>query len=54
MTFTNDPIASSLEVDAQHAASVGLLTPVKNISALYNLGPLNAQLKAAGQPQVKS
>ena len=54
ITFTNDPIASSLEVDAQHAASVGLLTPVKNISALYNLGPLNAQLKAAGQPQVKS
>jgi NitT/TauT family transport system substrate-binding protein len=54
ITFTNDPIASSLEVDAQHAASVGLLTPVKNISALYNLGPLNAQLKSAGQPQVKS
>jgi NitT/TauT family transport system substrate-binding protein len=54
ITFTNDPIASSLEVDAQHAVSVGLLTPVKNISALYDLGPLNAQLKSAGQPQVKS
>ena len=54
ITFTDDPIASSLEVDAQHAVSVGLLTPVKNISALYDLGPLNAQLKSAGQPQVKS
>jgi NitT/TauT family transport system substrate-binding protein len=54
ITFTNDPIASSLEADAQHAVAVGLLTPVKNISALYDLGPLNAQLKAAGQPQVKS
>ncbi|MGN6792331.1 MAG: ABC transporter substrate-binding protein [Streptosporangiaceae bacterium] len=54
ITFTNDPIASSLEVDAQHAVAVGLLTPVKNISALYDLGPLNAQLKATGQPQVKS
>jgi len=54
ITFTNDPIASSLKVDAQHAVAVGLLTPVKNISALYDLGPLNKLLKAAGQPQVKS
>jgi len=54
ITFTNNPIASSLATDAQHAVSVGLLTPVKNISALYQLGPLNAQLKAAGQSQVKS
>jgi sulfonate transport system substrate-binding protein len=54
ITFTNDPIASSLAADAQHAVSVGLLTPVSDISALYDLGPLNAQLKAAGQPQVTS
>ena len=54
ITFTNDPIASSLAADAQHAVSVGLLTPVRNISALYDLGPLNAQLKAAGQAQVTS
>src|SRR5215472_6596880 len=50
--FTNDPIASSLTTDAQHAVAVGLLTPVKNLPAIYDLGPLNAQLKAAGQPQV--
>jgi NitT/TauT family transport system substrate-binding protein len=54
ITFTNDPVASSLATDAQHAVSVGLLAPVKNISSLYHLGPLNTQLKAAGQPQVKS
>src|SRR6266568_3503059 len=54
ITFTNDPIASSLAADAQHAVSVGLLTPVRKISALYDLGPLNAQLKAAGQAQVTS
>ena len=54
ITFTNDPIASSLAADAQHAASVGLLSPVQNISALYDLGPLNAQLQAAGLPQVSS
>jgi NitT/TauT family transport system substrate-binding protein len=52
ITFTDDPIASSLITDAQHAAAVGLLTPVKNLSGIYDLGPLNAQLKAAGQPQV--
>jgi NitT/TauT family transport system substrate-binding protein len=50
--FTNDPIASSLTADAQHAVAVGLLTPVKNLSGIYDLGPLNALLKAAGQPQV--
>jgi NitT/TauT family transport system substrate-binding protein len=54
ITFTDDPIASSLIADAQHAVSVGLLSPVKNISALYDLGPLNALLKADGQPQVSS
>jgi NitT/TauT family transport system substrate-binding protein len=52
ITFTNDPIASSLTTDAQHAAAVGLLTPVKNLSGIYDLGPLNALLKAGGQPQV--
>ena len=50
--FTNDPIASSLAADAQHAVAVGLLTPVKNLSSIYDLGPLNALLKADGQPQV--
>jgi len=54
ITFTDDPIASSLAVDAQHAVAVGLLTPVRNIQNLYDLGPLNALLKADGQPQVSS
>src|SRR5215467_9429387 len=52
ITFTNDPIASSLLADAQHATAVGLLSPVKNLSGIYDLGPLNALLQAAGQPQV--
>jgi NitT/TauT family transport system substrate-binding protein len=51
ITFTNDPIASSLTTDAQHAASVGLLKPV-NLSGIYDLGPLNKLLAAAGEPQV--
>ena len=52
--FTNDPIASSLATDAQHAVAVGLLTPVNNLSGIYDLGPLNALLKAAGQAQVSA
>jgi NitT/TauT family transport system substrate-binding protein len=54
ITFTNDPIASSLETDAQHAVAVGLLKPVSNLSGLYDLGPLNKLLAAAGQQQVSS
>ncbi|HUB38708.1 MAG TPA: ABC transporter substrate-binding protein [Streptosporangiaceae bacterium] len=52
--FTNDPIASSLITDANHAVAVGLLSPVKNLSAIYDLGPLNKLLAADGQSQVSS
>jgi NitT/TauT family transport system substrate-binding protein len=52
ITFTDDPVASSLEADAQHAVAVGLLSPVKNLGALYDLGPLNTLLAADGQSQV--
>ena len=51
ITFTNDPIASSLATDAKHAEAVGLLKPV-NLAGIYDLGPLNALLKADGQAQV--
>ncbi len=53
ITFTNDPIASSLAADAQHAASIGLLKSA-TVSGIYDLGPLNALLKADGQAQVSS
>jgi NitT/TauT family transport system substrate-binding protein len=52
--FTNDPVAASLATDAAHAVAVGLLTPVKNLHGIYDLGPLNALLRADGQPQVSS
>jgi len=51
ITFTSDPIASSLATDAKHAEAVGLLKPV-SLNGLYDLGPLNALLKADGQAQV--
>jgi NitT/TauT family transport system substrate-binding protein len=52
ITFTDDPIASSLITDARHAVDVGLLKPVANLSAIYDLGPLNKLLAADGQQQV--
>src|SRR5215510_14736820 len=51
ITFTNDPIASSLTTGAQHAVAVGLLQPV-NLSGIYDLGPLNKLLAAEKQAQV--
>jgi NitT/TauT family transport system substrate-binding protein len=51
LSFTADPIASSLYTSAQHAQDVGLLKPV-DLKGIYDLGPLNELLKAAGQPAV--
>ncbi|BCJ54288.1 lipoprotein [Actinoplanes sp. NBRC 14428] len=51
LTFTNDPIASSLFTSAKHAEDVGLLKPV-DLKGIYDLGPLNELLKADGQPEV--
>jgi len=51
LTFTNDPIASSLYTSAKHAEDVGLLKPV-DLKGIYDLGPLNELLKADGQPEV--
>ncbi|HEV2450529.1 MAG TPA: ABC transporter substrate-binding protein [Streptosporangiaceae bacterium] len=51
ITFTDNPDAASLTTDARQAESVGLLKPV-NLNGIFDLGPLNALLKAAGEPQV--
>ena len=54
VTFTNNPVASSLIADSQHAVSLGLLKPVSDLSGIYDLGPLNKLLAADGQQQVSS
>ena len=54
ITFTNDPIGPSLVTDANNAVGVGLLKPVSNLGGIYDLGPLNKLLTAAGKPQVSS
>ena len=51
ITFTNDPDAASLATDADQAVSLGLLKPV-NLTGIYDLGPLNQALAAAGEPQI--
>jgi NitT/TauT family transport system substrate-binding protein len=51
VTFTNDPIASSLKASAHHAEQVGLLGRV-DLKGIYDLGPLNEVLKAKGEPTV--
>jgi NitT/TauT family transport system substrate-binding protein len=53
ITFTNDPDESSLTSDASEAVSLGLLKPV-NLNGIFDLGPLNQALAAAGQPQISS
>ncbi|HXZ65375.1 MAG TPA: ABC transporter substrate-binding protein [Streptosporangiaceae bacterium] len=54
VTFTDDPIESSLIADASHAVSLGLLKPVSNLQGIFDLGPLNALLKADGKPTIGS
>ena len=51
LTFTDDPIASSLEQSAKDAEEVGLLDPV-DLEGIYDLSILNSLLVAADQPEV--
>jgi NitT/TauT family transport system substrate-binding protein len=53
LTFTNDPIASSLIASAKHAEEVRLLKPTK-LDGIYDLTILNSVLKTANLPEVES
>jgi NitT/TauT family transport system substrate-binding protein len=53
ITFTNDPIASSLTEGAAHAQEIGLLDKV-DLNGIYDLSYLNGILKATGKPEVNS
>ncbi|HEX2046247.1 MAG TPA: ABC transporter substrate-binding protein [Acidimicrobiales bacterium] len=52
LEFTNDPVASSLTVSADHAHQVGLLDKV-SLKGIYDLTLLNQVLAASNQPEVK-
>ncbi|RCG30010.1 aliphatic sulfonate ABC transporter substrate-binding protein [Sphaerisporangium album] len=51
ITFTNDPLASTLITSADHAQKVGLLDPV-DLNGIYDLKILNEVLSAKGQQAV--
>ncbi|MFQ6143384.1 ABC transporter substrate-binding protein [Streptomyces seoulensis] len=49
--FIDDPLAATLNTEAEHAVKAGLLKQPK-LDGIYDLAPLNKVLKAAGQPTV--
>lgn len=52
LSFTLDPIASSLVRSAEHAEAVGLLDPV-DLTGIYALDLVNEVLREAGEPEVR-
>jgi len=53
LTFTVDPIASSLEQSAANATAVGLLDPV-DLEGIYDLTLLNEALAEAGEAEISA
>ncbi|MFI6937865.1 ABC transporter substrate-binding protein [Streptomyces sp. NPDC050418] len=51
ITFLDDPLAATLDVQAQHAVKAGLLDQ-PDLKGIYDLTPLNKILKAAGEDEV--
>jgi ABC-type nitrate/sulfonate/bicarbonate transport system substrate-binding protein len=52
LLFTYDPLAASIAAQAQQAAATGTLKPVAALGAIYDVGPLNKLLRAAGMNPV--
>ncbi len=50
--FTNDPLAATLDSEAEHAVQAGLLDQ-PDLKGIYDLRPLNKVLKTAGEPAVE-
>ncbi|PVU81766.1 sulfonate ABC transporter substrate-binding protein (plasmid) [Cellulomonas sp. WB94] len=53
LTITNDPVASSVQTSADHAAEVGVSGKV-DLHGIYDLTPLNDILRAHGLPPVSA
>ncbi|MEU9199781.1 aliphatic sulfonate ABC transporter substrate-binding protein [Streptomyces sp. NPDC048332] len=49
--ITDDPLAATLDAQAEHAVKAGLLEE-PDLNGIYDLKPLNKILKAAGKPEV--
>jgi len=50
VTATDDPMAGSVLAEARQAARTGALKPVRSLSGLFDLGPVDRLLQAAGLP----
>jgi len=53
LTFTSDPLPSTLITGAEHATEVGLLDKVEHLEGIYDLKLLNEVLLAEGLPTVE-
>jgi NitT/TauT family transport system substrate-binding protein len=53
LTVTDDPLANSLQTEAQHAVTAGFITG-PDLSGIYDLTLLNQVLTAAGKPAVSA
>ncbi|MDX3311009.1 aliphatic sulfonate ABC transporter substrate-binding protein [Streptomyces sp. NPDC054884] len=51
IAFLDDPLAATLDTEAQHAVKAGLLDK-PDLKGIYDLRPLDKVLKAAGKPEV--
>uniref|UniRef100_UPI0013E91324 ABC transporter substrate-binding protein n=1 Tax=Streptomyces roseicoloratus TaxID=2508722 RepID=UPI0013E91324 len=51
ISVTDDPLATTLQAQADHAVKSGLLKKPE-LAGIYDLAPLNKVLKAEGKPQV--
>ncbi|MEE1756570.1 aliphatic sulfonate ABC transporter substrate-binding protein [Streptomyces sp. SP18CS02] len=49
--FVDDPLAATLQAQADHAVAAGLLEK-PDLKGIYDLAPLNKVLKAEGKPEV--
>ena len=54
IVFTDNPDEASFNTDASQAVSLGLLKEPVALGGLFDLGPLNTLLTAAGQPAIGS
>ncbi len=52
LTFTNDPLAATLQQDYDDAADLELIEPIDDLSGLYSLDIVNELLSADGQEEV--
>jgi NitT/TauT family transport system substrate-binding protein len=53
ITFLDDPLAATLDAQAEHAVKAGLLEQ-PNLDGIYDLAPLNKVLKAEGKETVEA